>query len=50
MDDVTPLSSSAAAEQTLWSSDFWRDCMAPKIVTFKVIYHFLYFVSAYGEP
>ena len=36
MDDVTPLSSSAAAEQTLWSSDFWRDCMAPKIVTFKV--------------
>ena len=36
VDDVTPLGRSAAAEQTLWSSDFWRDCMAPKIVTFKV--------------
>lgn len=36
VDDVTPLSASVAAEQTLWSSDFWRDCMAPKVVTFKV--------------
>ncbi len=35
VDDVVPLSASAAAEQALWRSDFFRDCMAPKVVTFK---------------
>ena len=39
VDDVIPLnkggSGGAAAEQALWRSDFFRDCMAPKVATFK---------------
>ena len=36
VDEVTPLPGAAGADQALWRSDFWRDCMAPKVVTFKV--------------
>ena len=39
MDDVIALSggdAAAAAEQTLWRSDFFTQCMATKLAMFKV--------------
>ena len=39
VDDVIALSgggAAAAAEQTLWRSDFFTQCMAPKLAVFKV--------------
>ena len=39
VDDVVPLhKGGSAAEQALWRSDFFRDCMAPKVATFKVVH------------
>ncbi|KAK9836342.1 hypothetical protein WJX81_007050 [Elliptochloris bilobata] len=40
MDDVFPLNKggggAAGAEEVLWRSDFFRDCTAPRVATFKV--------------